>query len=391
MMATSQFGFSGFGRDCCMMATFQVGFSGFDWDCWRPNKFTDSEHQPCLKAAAVLTEGSKKYQLVTPNFQSDEQHMPKLRKCHVDVLDDLVYFGTSFAQSNPLISNIYHTYEEDQANYTSLRKHNIFDHVITLLRHNDVESFVQNVLTLEIEGLTDKAVALLNIIRYTWVSFHPTLKNGPLLVQNHERTYFYWECNKISPCCLKDRGLFRMCETQFTSRKYLDYRTSEYTNNSLKYNDALGYFRWLNNMEAIIVEASSTVHTIEDCLKLLVCGISSLRKEAILNKNSSIATFKKLKVFGLKSIQNQVALSELYMNNPTSWNFVEKRTATLPSSWDNRILLVKYLELTATIFDDICDTHHLLQKLMEENLGLDSTDSRSLKSMFEEQAHVRTS
>ncbi|KAI7890850.1 uncharacterized protein EV154DRAFT_543952 [Mucor mucedo] len=314
--------------------------------------------------------------------------MPKLRKCHVEVLNDLVNFGTSFALSNSLISDIYHAHEQDQANYTSLRKHNIFDHTIALLRHNDVESFVQNIWASKIEGLTDKAVALLNIIRYTWISFHPTLKNGPLLSVIKS----FLAVSKIV-----DFVECKWCETQFTSGKYLDYRKSDYTTNSVKYNDALDYFKLFNNMEVIIVEASSgkiqesTVHTIEDCLKLLVCGISSLRKEAILNKNSSIATFKKLKVFGLKSILNQVALSKLYFNNVTRWNSVEKRIATLPSSWDNIIILVKYLELIATIFDDICDTHHLLQKLMEENLGLNSADSRSLKSMFEEQINVRMS
>jgi hypothetical protein len=35
----------------------------------------------------------------------------------------------------------------------------------------------------------------------------------------------------------------------------------------------------------------STVHSIEDPLKLLECGVFSLKKEAILNKNSSIARF----------------------------------------------------------------------------------------------------
>jgi hypothetical protein len=92
------------------------------------------------------------------------------------------------------------------------------------------------------------------------------------------------------------------------------------------------------------------VHTIEDCLKLLECSVSSLRKEAVLNKNSSIATFKKLKVFTIQVIKNQVTLSELYMNDKKSWSFIEKRTATLPSSWHDRILLIQYLELVATIF-----------------------------------------
>ncbi|KAI7891693.1 uncharacterized protein EV154DRAFT_537917 [Mucor mucedo] len=252
--------------------------------------------------------------------------MPKLRKCHVEVLNDLVNFGTSFALSNSLISDIYHAHEQDQANYTSLRKHNIFDHTIALLRHNDVESFVQNIWASKIEGLTDKAVALLNIIRYTWISFHPTLRmvlswyktmRGLIFIESVIKSF-------LAVSKIVDFVECKWCETQFTSGKYLDYRKSDYTTNSVKYNDALDYFKLFNNMEVIIVEASSgkiqesTVHTIEDCLKLL---------EAILNKNSSIATFKKLKVFGLKSILNQVALSKLYFNNVTRWNSVEKRIA----------------------------------------------------------------
>ncbi|KAG2228546.1 hypothetical protein INT48_000313 [Thamnidium elegans] len=212
----------------------------------------------------------------------------------------------------------------------------------------------------------------MEVLRYTLTSFHLALKNSSLLVQNHERTPFI---ENIIPSLLalsKIVGFVEFkCETQFTSSKYLDLNKSDYSNSTMKHNDALGYFKMFNNMEIIIVEASSgklqenTVHTIEDCLKLLE------------------STFKKLKVFGLQTIKNQVTLSELYMNNDTSWNFIEKRTATLPSSWDDRILLIQYLELIATIFDDICDTHHLLKILMEENLGLSSNDDPTLRTIFE--------
>lgn len=93
-----------------------------------------------------------------------------------------------------------------------------------------------------------------------------------------------------------------------------------------------------------------TVHTIEDCLKLLECGVSSLKKEAVRSKNTSIATFKKLKVFAIQMIKSQVTLSELFMNDQKSWWFIEKQTATLPSSWNDCILFVQYLELVATLF-----------------------------------------
>ncbi|CAO0795180.1 unnamed protein product [Mucor circinelloides] len=171
------------------------------------------------------------------------------------------------------------------------------------------------------DGLTDKATALLKIVRYTLTSFHLVLINVSLLTQNHERTPFI---ENIVPSLLslsKIRGFveFKWCETEFTSS---------------------------NMMEIAIVEASRsgqlkerTVHTVEDCLKLLECGVS-LKKEAVLNKNSSIATFKKLKVFAI-----QMILSVLFMNDQKSWWFIEKQTATLPSSWNDRILFVQYLEI----------------------------------------------
>ncbi|KAI9254753.1 hypothetical protein EDC94DRAFT_678836 [Helicostylum pulchrum] len=270
---------------------------------------------------------------MTPNYKSDELHRPKLRKSQLNVLEDLVYFGTSFASSNTVISD-------------------------NLLKNNNTEFFVQQVWTSEIDRLTNKAAALMEVLRYTLTWFHLALKNSSLLVQNHERTPFIENIIPSLLALLKIAGFveFKWCETQFTSIKHLDLNKSDYSNSTMKYNDALDYFKMFNNMKIIIVEASSgklqesTVHTIEDCLKLLESGISSLRKEAILNKNSSIATFKKLKVFGLQTIKNLVTLSELYMNNDTSWNFIEKRTATLSSSWNDRILLIQYLELIATIF-----------------------------------------
>ncbi|EPB87616.1 hypothetical protein HMPREF1544_05599 [Mucor circinelloides 1006PhL] len=139
-------------------------------------------------------------------------------------------------------------------------------------------------------------------------------------------------------------------------------------------------------MEIAIVEASRsgqlkerTVHTVEDCLKLLECGVS-LKKEAVLNKNSSIATFKKLKVFAI-----QMILSVLFMNDQKSWWFIEKQTATLPSSWNDRILFVQYLEIVGTLLYDLCEPQHVLKQLMKENLGLIlNNEGLSVATVFEE-------
>ncbi|KAG0748168.1 hypothetical protein G6F62_008153 [Rhizopus arrhizus] len=252
----------------------------------------------------------------------------------------------------------YKTYERHQCENRSLRSHGLLEHILHHLENDNTESFVQQVWTAGTDGLTDKATALLEIIRYTLTSFHLVFSNVSLLTQNHERTPFI---ENIVPSLLslsKIAGFveFKWCETEFTSNKHLEISESDYNQRPGKYVDALGFLKTSNNMEIVIVEASSgqlkerTVHTIEDYLKLLVCGASSQKKEAVLNKNSSIATFKKLKVFAIQIIKNRVTLSELFMNDQKSWCFIEKRTATLPSSWHDRILLVQYLELVATLF-----------------------------------------
>ncbi|KAI8887244.1 hypothetical protein K501DRAFT_269002 [Backusella circina FSU 941] len=140
----------------------------------------------------------------------------------------------------------------------------------------------------------------------------------------------------------------------------------------------------MNTQHLCGMQKERAQHTIEDTLTLLECDIVSLRKEASLYKNVSIDTFKKLKVFTTHIIKNQVTLFELAMNDEKSWRFLEKRTATLSSTWNDRILLIRYLEVIVTLFDDLCDTQNLLNQLMMENLGLVLNQGPLLGSMFKE-------
>jgi hypothetical protein len=117
-------------------------------------------------------------------------HRPKLRKVQLDTLKDLVHFGTSFVLDNPITISKYKTYEQHQRENRSLRDHVLLEHVLHLLENDNTESFVRQVWTAGIDGLTDKSTALLEILRYTLTSFHLAFSNVSLLTQNHERTPF---------------------------------------------------------------------------------------------------------------------------------------------------------------------------------------------------------
>ncbi|KAG0938528.1 hypothetical protein G6F30_007717 [Rhizopus arrhizus] len=154
--------------------------------------------------------------------------------------------------------------------------------------------------------------------------------------------------------------------------------------------DALGALKTQNNMELIIVEASSgaikenTAHTIEDSLKILECSVSALRKEVAHYKNASLETFKKLKVYSLQAIKNQVTLSEMSLYVKNYWKFIEKRSAKLPTNWNDRLCFVQYVELLATLFDGILTTQQVQKQLVKENLGLVEFSGPFVESISQE-------
>ncbi|KAI8970145.1 hypothetical protein BDF20DRAFT_889586 [Mycotypha africana] len=137
---------------------------------------------------------------------------------------------------------------------------------------------------------------------------------------------------------------FRRCETPFLSSSHLNLKDYDYDLRAAPFNkliDALGILKTQNNMELIIVEASSgaikenTSHTIEDSLKILECSVSALKKEVAHYKNASLKTFKRLKVYSLQVIRTQVTLSEMSLYDKNYWKFIEKRSAKLPTNWND--------------------------------------------------------
>ncbi|KAI8992196.1 hypothetical protein BDF20DRAFT_811162 [Mycotypha africana] len=210
-----------------------------------------------------------------------------------------------------------------------------------------------------IAGVNNITMSQLDL-KYSLTSFHLVCRSTAINISNHERTHFV---ENIIPSLLAlgkalDFIEFKWCESEFTSSRVLKQKANDYDLRSApsKYIDALGTLTTQNNMELIIVEASSgqlkenTTHSIEDTLKILECGISSLRKEASHYNDASLSTFMKLKVFGVHVIKSQVTLSEISLDDSTHWKCIELRTAKLPTAWSDRVGLVQYMELLATLY-----------------------------------------
>ncbi|KAI9331643.1 hypothetical protein BD770DRAFT_416449 [Pilaira anomala] len=94
----------------------------------------------------------------------------------------------------------------------------------------------------------------------------------------------------------------------------------------------------------------NTKHSIEDTLKILECGISSSRKEAAHSNDASLSKFLKLNVYGVHVIKSQVTFSEISLDDETHWKCIELRNAKLPTAWSDRVNLVQYMELLATLY-----------------------------------------
>ncbi|KAI8085524.1 hypothetical protein BDF21DRAFT_415300 [Thamnidium elegans] len=51
---------------------------------------------------------------MSPDYKLDHLHRPKLHKAQLEVLTNLVHFGTLFIWDNPITMNQYKTYERDR-------------------------------------------------------------------------------------------------------------------------------------------------------------------------------------------------------------------------------------------------------------------------------------
>ncbi|KAI7853074.1 hypothetical protein BDC45DRAFT_175528 [Circinella umbellata] len=321
--------------------------------------------------------------------------MPKLRKIQVAALKELFNFGTENCVNDSICGKEYLDYKEQQRKNASLSALGLINHLVYLLGedicYND---FLDQLWSWKPkQDVCELGKAFQLICKHVLSTFHLVHRSMPMYIMNHERTFF---CENIIPGLLSlSKTLqfieFKWCEAEYKSTKSLYLNTGDYdgrATDTAKNIDALGYLKTQNNIELVVVESSSgmikenTTHTIEDTIKTLECNVAALRKEASHYNNATLETFKKLSTYGIQVIKTNVVLSKTSMVNKDKWKHVQIRNAQIPTTWNDRLLLLEYLELLATLYIDLVYSQEVQKKLVQERVNVNKPSGPLVESVI---------
>lgn len=148
-----------------------------------------------------------------------------------------------------------------------------------------------------------------------------------------------------------------------------------------EYNDPIINLCFMNIYSGMVEE--HTIHSLEDSMKILKCNVAALIQEACHYENASLETFKKLDVYGIQIIKMQVTLSKTMTHDRHRWKNIEMRSAQIPRTWDDCLLMLKYLELLGTLYIELLHAQEVEGKLLEERVNVDRPSDPLVRSIME--------
>ncbi|KAL9542023.1 hypothetical protein MBANPS3_008822 [Mucor bainieri] len=342
-----------------------------------------------------VNQGSNRYVFDPPCAPTERPHMPKVRKAELESLHQLFVFGTQYCINDPECRIEYKHNQEEQLNSSSLCSLGLHADLVNLLRKVPYERFLAEVWNWEGDtNIDDKSRDFIVVCKHILSTFHLVHRSQPMHLMNHERSFF---CESVLPGLLAVSKItkfieFKWCEAKYKATKSLYLKEGNYDGRSTlpaKYIDALGILKTHNSMEMVVVESSSgmmeehTTHSLEDSVKILECNVAALREEATSYQNASLSTFKKLGAYGLQIIKTQATLSKTLYHDKQHWKNVELRTAQIPTTWDDRLLLLEYLELLATLYIELQHAQNIEAKLLEERVNVNRPSGQLVRSIVE--------
>ncbi|KAI8376020.1 uncharacterized protein BYT42DRAFT_498822 [Radiomyces spectabilis] len=174
---------------------------------------------------------------------------------------------------------------------------------------------------------------------------------------------------------------FNWCESQLMqhsrqSRVMVDI--GQLNETTLRFVDGLGFDK--NNVERLILEvpggrlSNNRLHASDDTLKIMHSLMCVLKGDAQTHANASLVTYKRVKAFGVQTVQDVVILSEMSLGDNCKYAYKEVMTAAVPVNDSHRSKWLPMFDLLAYLYVQLNEQVNIIRRLQEEHDGVHVVD-----------------
>ena len=142
---------------------------------------------------------------------------------------------------------------------------------------------------------------------------------------------------------------------------------------TLRFVDGLGFDK--NGNERLILEVSGGYassdhqHACDDTLKTIHSLMCILKGDAQANAYASLASYQRIKSFGIQTIKTTMILSEMYLGDDMKYKYKEVMTAVIPINDNERIKWLPVIDLLAYLMTQLDVQLECIKRLQEEHNG----------------------
>ncbi|KAG2210573.1 hypothetical protein INT47_002515 [Mucor saturninus] len=288
-------------------------------------------------------------------------NQPKLPITHIESTEKQYFIGISSAPLSSMPNFLRETLNHNHADQKALRSLNNFPNTLQIIKYMMEDDVDKNTFPQILWSFQTQAMTWSCIERGLFSTFAIIMTDfwGLYMRQNfnrdHERTFWVEYVVPIFKhfTIINKEIVFSWCESKVLSHSNSQMVPGVWNNTTEKlFADGIGRE---NGFEVIIMESSgphSTEHidhSMGDTQKLITMASNSLRDEILKYQDASFDTAKNLSVYSIQCIRDKITLIKTSLYNPSIWQIVELRSATILVTWDARVNMVAIFELLATL------------------------------------------
>jgi hypothetical protein len=176
---------------------------------------------------------------------------------------------------------------------------------------------------------------------------------------------------------------FNWCESRFmqqTRQSRVMVSIGQLDETTLRFVDGLGFDK--NGDERLILEVSSGRlsddhhHASDDTLKIMHSLMCILKGDSQTHANASLATYQRVKAFGVQTVKDVVILSEMTLGDDLKYLYKEVLTAAIPINDTHRSKWLPMFNLLAYLLVQLGHQASAIKRLQEEHDGKHAVDQK---------------